>query len=149
MDKIDNNDIFNPNFLDVVRTTLDKYCTNGKRLTRAELCKKLGLGDEMDQMMSILVNQKFLPGYSISKNSGIGKESDSKESGPVLEADFLTALNQALVKLIPGGGAVKRSELAQEMGMPGSDTEAKISAAFKKSLCPGYVCNRGSGIRKG
>lgn len=160
--------IFDSNFVSSVQTLLDEKCVNGAALTRAELCKHLDLSVPDDKqnlvlegVIGALITLSVITGFESRKGpgGGIGKVGEKRVASPkekgaasakevTYPEGFLDKLDQTLSTMCAAGmKPARRKDIATAMAMPGSDTEALISAAIKDASGLGarYESQRGVG----
>lgn len=152
------NQIFAPSFITIVQDLLDQKCVSGAAVTRSDLCRYLDLsvpdsGDPkknehlalvLDGVVGSLITLDVIPGFESRKGpgGGIGRVGEKrapvakeKEVSTVKEATypegFLSRLESTLNTMCVDAKCFRRKDIAQQMGMPGSDTEALISSAIK------------------
>lgn len=144
------NNVFDSSFVALVTEVLTAKCVGSECVTRTEVTEILGM-PKKEWLISALLEENLLPDFEIrlGRHGGIarkGAEFVKKEA--TLDPEFVTLLNETLAKYVPSRdkGTTTRGVIAAKMGMPGSDTEAKISLAMKQSLCPGFASARAVGI---
>lgn len=151
---------FKSEVVEQVRETLKAHTQGGARITKPNLVRELGLvaagqeeNKDAEQAITLMLRSGLLPGFATSPGitGGIhleGMDAPPREKGlntNGLDSAFVEKLNECLrtlcVPKAPRG--VSRDSVAKAMGDPGSKTEAKISAAMKANLCPGFYSARG------
>lgn len=135
--------IFTDEFTKKVMDTLDAECPKGtgKRITRAGLVEKLGLDKGYEPMIGIMIkDQDTFEDWGNFKGvgGGIGRlgetppKKSATTSGPTVSDEFAAELKAVLERLCTkDANPVPRRVIAEELGEPGSHTEALISAALK------------------
>lgn len=172
-------EVFDSGFIGTVTDTLNTKCVEGETLTRAALCHELGLTEPLaedaskeakahnmavEAVVGALITLDVIEGFETRKGpgGGIGKVGERRSPGAkepgkkgnrVVEfpEGFIDNLSTTLDTLCVDGKCVPRRDVAAAMGMPGSDTEALISAALVPGgLVAGFETRRGvgGGIRR-
>lgn len=144
-----------------VTSALEELAPLGKVVSAADVCAYLGLPEEAKALVSIAVSGGACPGYAIAKGRGIFREDNgdakltrvstvAKEATPKdpkevkgIDEDFVSSLANVLGNLAVGSAAVPRRIVAHNMGLPGSDTEQRISAALAAGALPGWASKPG------
>lgn len=138
-----NIEIFTNEFTQKVMDTLNTECPKGtgQRITRADLVEKLGLDKAYEPMIGVMIkDQDAFDDWGNFKGvgGGIGRlgetppKKSSNNSGPTVSDEFAAELKTVLQRVCTeDGNPVPRRVIAEELGEPGSHTEALISAALK------------------
>lgn len=160
------NSVFNKGFLGKLKRVLDTKCVSGETCTREQVCKDIGLDPNLYQgTISALVNSGLVEGYEIKRGpyGGIGKIGEKRPPGSIqhptrtrksemFSQEFLELVTETLDEMTDADPSkfVRRIDVAEKMGMPGSDTENAISLAIHSGKVPGYESKRGvgGGIRR-
>lgn len=141
-------------FLSFVKTAsafLSTSCVGANAVSRADVCEASGLSKDNVGLISSMIAAGLLPGYKIrgGREGGVCREDAPEGPNPdKFDKTFLAQLLGTLAQHVPacGAGYVTRGKIAQEMGVPSGETEAKISRAISLKLCTGYAAKKGMGI---
>lgn len=125
-------------------------CVGSNAVASGEVCEAAGLEKKNAPLISHLINAGFLPEYTCrpGRDGGVRRVDAPNEPKQRVDPEFVRLLVGTLALLVPplGQGSVTRGDIAKEMGLPGGDTETKISQCLALNLCPGYSSQRGRGI---
>ncbi len=150
-------DMYNPDFVDQVRSILEEECINGLRVTKGQLLERLGLAipDDaskrtlLESIVGGVVTLGLIKGYDSQPGIGGGfglSGVERPKSGPTFPEGFVTKLQQVCDMHVTGGRNTNREELAKKMGIePTPKNLNLISAAFKGNHVKGYSSKRGKG----
>lgn len=150
-------EMYNPEFVNQVRSILEEECVDGRRVTKGQLIEQLGINIPADASKRTLlesivggvVTLGLIKGYDSQPGIGGGfglSGVERPKSGPTFPDGFVTKLQEACDTHVTGGRNTNREELAKKMGIdPTPKNLNLISAAFKNNQIKGFTSKRGKG----
>lgn len=162
---MDVNDLFNKESISKIEEALNDLISKNNKATKLEVAVHLGLIKlNNDKSLSVeekkeiestnllicniigsLISLNIIKGFKNVTGFGICFEDyDSSKVNPISE-EFINKVKETCEKTFEKGSSkrISRAEFAKLMGMPGSDTENKISIVFNDNKIEGFDLKRG------